>query len=84
MRPEEFSQMLRNHPGSLASRSASSGGGAADAAKDKLRESFERHSQETRERKERLELDRANEASRIWQEAAQQIESKNEGVNDDA
>ena len=78
MRPEEFSQMLRNRPGSLANR------GVADAAKDRLRESFERYSSERRERQERLQMDRAVEASRIWVEASSEIASKSEGEAQDA
>ena len=72
MRPEEFSQMLRQRPGSMESRSTSQE--PREVAKDLLRQSMEQHATDRREAREHLELSRRERLTRIWQEAGETSE----------
>jgi hypothetical protein len=69
MRPEEFSQMLRQRPGAIDQKSQE----PRDLAKDKLRASMETFAVDRREAKEQLEQSRKERLARIWQEAGEAL-----------
>jgi hypothetical protein len=68
MRPEEFTRMLDDRPGSVKGCEAPRD--TRDIAKEALRASFDAFSDDRREAREHLEQARRERAMSIWEEAA--------------